>query len=60
MRHPPSPSARRARAVAVVATEFQNYFRSMTAVEAAALDAALRGRNFSQICEDLRALAARR
>jgi hypothetical protein len=33
----------------------QNYFRSMTAVETAALDAALRGRNFSQICEDLRA-----
>jgi hypothetical protein len=27
----------------------------MTDVETAALDAALRGRNFSQICEDLRA-----
>ncbi|MGO9934018.1 MAG: DUF2063 domain-containing protein [Steroidobacteraceae bacterium] len=34
----------------------QNYFRSMSAVEAAAIDAALRGRNFAQICEDLRAL----
>ena len=33
----------------------QNYFRSMTVVEAAALDSALRGRRFSQICEDLRA-----
>jgi len=33
----------------------QNYFRSMTAVEAAALDAARRGRNFAQVCEDLRA-----
>jgi hypothetical protein len=33
----------------------QNYFRSMTDVETAALDAALRGRNFSQICDDLRA-----
>jgi len=35
--------------------DLQNYFRSITAVEAAALDAALRRRNFSQICEDLRA-----
>ena len=34
----------------------QNYFRSMTAVEAAALDAALRGRGFAMICEDLSAL----
>jgi hypothetical protein len=34
----------------------QNYFRSMTGVEAAALDAALRGRNFGEICEDLGAL----
>jgi len=33
----------------------QNYFRSMTDVEAAALDAALRGRNFGEICEDLSA-----
>jgi hypothetical protein len=33
----------------------QNYFRSMTGVEAAALDAALRGRNFGEICEDLSA-----
>jgi hypothetical protein len=31
----------------------QNYFRSMTAVESAALDSALRGRNFGEICEDL-------
>jgi hypothetical protein len=31
----------------------QNYFRSMTGVEAAALDAALRGRNFGEICEAL-------
>jgi hypothetical protein len=34
----------------------QNYFRSMNAVESAALDAALRGRNFAQVCEDLGAL----
>ena len=31
----------------------QNYFRSMTDVEAAALDAALRGRSFGEICADL-------
>jgi hypothetical protein len=31
----------------------QNYFRSMTADEAAALDSALRGENFGQICETL-------
>jgi len=31
----------------------QNYFRSMTAIESTALDSALRGRNFAQICEDL-------
>jgi hypothetical protein len=36
--------------------DLQNYFRSMNAVEAAALDAALRGRNFAQLCEDLGAL----
>jgi hypothetical protein len=34
----------------------QNYFRSMTAVESAALDSALRGRNFAELCEDLGAL----
>lgn len=34
----------------------QNYFRSMNAVESAALDAALRGCNFAEICEDLGAL----
>jgi hypothetical protein len=34
----------------------QNYFRSMGAVEAAALGSALRGRNFGEICEDLSAL----
>jgi hypothetical protein len=34
----------------------QNYFRSMTAIEAAALDAALRGRSFGEICADLAAL----
>jgi hypothetical protein len=34
----------------------QNYFRSMTAVESAALDSALRGRNFAQLCEDLGSL----
>jgi hypothetical protein len=33
-----------------------NYFRSMNAVESAALDSALRGRNFAQLCEDLGAL----
>jgi hypothetical protein len=31
----------------------QNYFRSMNAVETAALDAALRGLNFGEICERL-------
>jgi hypothetical protein len=31
----------------------QNYFRSMTADEAAALDSALRGGNFGEICEAL-------
>jgi hypothetical protein len=34
----------------------QNYFRSMNAVESAALDSAVRGRNFAQLCEDLGAL----
>ena len=34
----------------------QNYFRSMTAVESAALDSARRGRNFAELCEDLSAL----
>jgi hypothetical protein len=33
--------------------ELQNYFRSMSAVEAVALDAALRGCNFGEICESL-------
>ncbi len=36
--------------------DLQNYFRSMNAAEAAALDSALRGRNFAQLCEDLGAL----
>ena len=34
----------------------QNYFRSMNPVEAAALDAAVRGASFAQICETLGAL----
>jgi hypothetical protein len=34
----------------------QNYFRSMSGIESAALDAALRGRSFGEICEDLSAL----
>jgi hypothetical protein len=34
----------------------QNYFRSMSGAESAALDAALRGRSFGEICEDLSAL----
>jgi hypothetical protein len=34
----------------------QNYFRSMTGVESAALDAALRGVNFGEICQALSAL----
>jgi hypothetical protein len=34
----------------------QNYFRSMNAVESAALDIALRGGDFAQICEGLSAL----
>jgi hypothetical protein len=36
--------------------DLQNYFRSMNAVEASALDAALRGCNFGEICESLGAL----
>jgi hypothetical protein len=34
----------------------QNYFRSVTGVESAALDSALRGRSFAMICEDLSAV----
>jgi hypothetical protein len=34
----------------------QNYFRSMSGVESAALDAALRGRSFGEICGDLSTL----
>jgi hypothetical protein len=34
----------------------QNYFRSMSGVESAALDSALRGRSFGDMCEDLSAL----
>jgi hypothetical protein len=33
--------------------DLENYFRSLDSVEAAALDAALAGRNFAQICEAL-------
>ena len=33
--------------------DLQNYFRSMPADEAAALDAALRGWNFGELCEAL-------
>ncbi len=36
--------------------KLQNYFRSMTAAESAALDAALRGSSFGEICEDLAAV----
>jgi hypothetical protein len=36
--------------------DLQNYFRSMSGVESVALDAALRGRSFGEICEDLGAL----
>jgi hypothetical protein len=36
--------------------DLQNYFRSMNAVESAALESALCGRNFAQLCEDLSAL----
>jgi hypothetical protein len=35
--------------------DLQNYFRSMNAFEAAALDSALRNRSFGEICEDLAA-----
>ena len=34
----------------------QNYFRSMSGAESAALGSALRGRSFGEICEDLSAL----
>ncbi|HEX3395667.1 MAG TPA: DNA-binding domain-containing protein [Steroidobacteraceae bacterium] len=36
--------------------DLQNYFRSMNAVESAALDAAVHGSDFAQICEGLCAL----
>jgi hypothetical protein len=35
--------------------DLQNYFRSMSGAEAAALDCALRGCNFGEICESLQA-----
>ena len=35
--------------------DLQNYFRSMSDPEAAALDSALRGRSFGELCEDLAA-----
>ena len=38
--------------------ELQNYFRSMNAVEATALEAARRGFNFAEICETLSAMMA--
>ena len=38
--------------------DLQNYFRSMSEPEAAALDAALRRRSFGEICEDLSAWMA--
>jgi hypothetical protein len=36
--------------------DLQNYFRSLSGVESAALDAALRGRSFGEICGDLSTL----
>jgi hypothetical protein len=35
--------------------DLQNYFRSMPADEAAALDAALNGGNFGDLCQELNA-----
>ena len=35
--------------------DLQNYFRSMNAVESTALEAALRGLSFAEICETLSA-----
>jgi hypothetical protein len=53
---PPSPT-RAAAAMPWVLwrQDLQNYFRSMNAVESTALDGALRGLNFAEICETLSA-----
>jgi hypothetical protein len=51
---PPRPERANAPAPWVLWRQnLQNYFRSMTAAESAALDAALRGFSFGEICEDL-------
>jgi hypothetical protein len=53
---PPRPARERAAASWVLWRQnFQNYFRSMTSVESTALDAALRGLSFGEICEELSA-----
>jgi hypothetical protein len=54
---PPAPEAGDAPAPWLLwRQDLQNYFRSMSAVESAALDSALRGRSFAEICEALNAL----
>jgi hypothetical protein len=58
-RQEPPPTPERADAPApwvLWRQNLQNYFRSMTAAESAALDAALRGLSFGEICEDLAAV----
>jgi hypothetical protein len=51
---PPRPAAAAAAIPWLVwRRDLQNYFRSMDAIEAAALDSALLGRNFGEICEAL-------
>jgi hypothetical protein len=52
---PPEPAAEAAPWL-LWRQDLQNYFRSMNAVESAALDAALQGRNFAEICQSLAAL----
>ena len=54
---PPAPERAEAPAPWVLWRQnLQNYFRSMTAAESAALDAALRDLSFGEICEDLAAV----
>ncbi len=54
---PPSPDMAPAPAAWLLWRQnLQNYFRSMNAVESAALESARGGRTFAQLCEDLGAL----
>jgi len=52
---PPRPLALAAAPWLLWRQDLQNYFRSLTPVESAALEASLRGLNFAQVCESLSA-----